>query len=136
MHPQEAKESISKFFELSGDAVLKQLGSSEHGLSSQEAKSRLSQYGLNRLTPKNKVSPWTVYFSQFKNSLIITLLGAAVLVFFVWFFGEHEQSDLVEGSLILAIVFLITLLGFFQEWKAEKAIDALKKLLAFQAKVR
>lgn len=105
------------------------------GLTTAEARERLKRYGRNQLTPKKPISPWAVYFSQFKNSLIIILLAAAALIFFVWLFGERDQADLVESVLILAIILMITFLGFMQEYKAEKAVEALKKLLAFKAKV-
>ncbi len=123
------------FYQLPLERAFEALQSDQGGLSSREAQKRLKRYGLNRLKPKQRVSVWKVYFSQFQNSLIIILLAAAGLTFFVWFFGAREQSDLIEGALILAIVMLITILGFFQEWKAERAIEALKKLMAFQAKV-
>lgn len=117
------------------DDILKHLQTSATGLTDAEAKKRLVQYGSNRLTEKKKISSLSIYLSQFKNSLILTLIAAAILVLFVWYFGEREQADLIEAGLILVIVVLITFLGFFQEFKAEKAVEALRKLLAFKAKV-
>ena len=121
-------------YSLTEAQVLNKLSSRKTGLSFSEAEERLTEFGPNQITQKKKVSPFSIYFSQFKNSLILILLGAAFLVFVVWFF-ERDNSDLIEGSLIVAIIFLITILGFFQEYKAEKAVEALKKLLAFKAKV-
>src|SRR5687767_13117015 len=121
--------SVDKFYQISKEELFQKFHTTDNGLSEEEAKHRLLESGPNRLTPKNKVSPFTIYLTQFKNSLILTLIGAAILVFFVWYFGGREQADLIEAALILAIVFLITLLGFAQEYKAEKAVEALKKLL-------
>lgn len=115
--------------------VFDQLESSEHGLSPVEVQRRIKKYGRNTLTEKRPISAWHIYFAQFANSLIITLLIAAGLIFLVWYFGERERADLVEGGLIIGIVFLITLLGFAQEFRAERAVEALKKLLAFNATV-
>lgn len=123
-------------YSLTESEVFQKLGSSKKGLSQEEAASRLGQFGPNKITSKKRISPFTLFLEQFKSSLILILIGAAILVFFVYFFGEQkDQSDLIEGSLILAIVLIITILGFIQEYKAEKAVEALKKLLAFKAKV-
>lgn len=122
-------------YQLTAKQLYTKYSVTEQGLSDQEAKQRLGHFGLNRLTPKQKLSPWRIYLSQFNNSLTIILLVAASLIFFIWYFGERTQEDLVEGILVIAIVFLITILGFIQEWKAEKAVEALKQLLAFNAKV-
>ncbi len=120
----------------SKEEVLNILLTSESGLSESEVRKRLAEYGLNRLTPKKKISALSVFLNQFKNYLTIILLVAVVLVLFVYYFGERDQSDLIEAGLILAIVLMITFLGFIQEFKAEKALESLKKLLAFKAKVR
>lgn len=118
------KEGLFERFETSGD-----------GLSDQEVSRRLEQYGQNKLSEKKRISPLEIFAGQFKNFLIIILLVAAALTFLVFFFGDQERSDLIEGSLILAIILMIAVLGFIQEYRAEKAIDALKKLLAFKAQV-
>lgn len=121
---------------LSKDEVLKQLKTFESGLSDAEVKKRLGEYGRNVLTQKKKTSALSILFSQFKNTLTLILLGAVGLVLFIYYFGERHTSDLIEAGLILAIVLMITLLGFIQEYKAEKALESLKKLLAFKAKVK
>lgn len=120
----------------SKDEILKKLQTSESGLSSAEVKTRLEKYGKNTLTQKKKTSALSIFVSQFKNVLTLILLGAVGLVLFIYYFGERDTSDLIEAGLILAIVLMITFLGFIQEYKAEKALESLKKLLAFKAKVR
>ncbi|MBI2327412.1 calcium-translocating P-type ATPase, PMCA-type [Candidatus Curtissbacteria bacterium] len=123
------------YYQQTEDEVLKILNSQRSGLSEQEASDRLAKYGPNQLTAKKKVSALAIYLEQFKNSLILILIGSTILILFIYFFGNHDPQDLIEASLIFAIVIMITFLGFFQEYKAEKSIEALKKLLAFKAKV-
>lgn len=126
----------TNYYSLSKNDIFKKLETSAHGLTDTEATKRLEQYGRNALSVKQKISPWMIYLGQFKNTLTLILIAAALLILFIYYFGEKEQSDLIEAGLILAIVFMITLTGFIQEYKAEKAIESLKKLLAFKAKVR
>jgi P-type Ca2+ transporter type 2C len=129
-------EEVTNYYSLSKDDVLKKLETQESGLTQAEAAKRLVSYGKNAITSKKKISPLALYLQQFKNTLTLILIAAALLILFIYYFGEKEQSDLIEAGLILAIVFMITLTGFIQEYKAEKAIESLKKLLAFKAKVR
>lgn len=130
------KEIIQKAYQAEGKDILKTLGTSLQGLTIDEAKKRYEKYGPNELSQREKLSPLKIYLEQFKNTLILVLLAAAGLIFFVYFFGERAQSDLIESILIVSIIFMITLLGFFQEYKAEKAVESLKKLLAFKAIVK
>lgn len=125
-----------QYYQLTKEEIFEKLSTSDQGLSDDEAKKRLSQYGYNRITSKKKISALDIYIGQFKNTLTLILIASSVLILFIYFLGEREQSDLIEAGLILAIVLMITLLGFIQEYKAEKSIEALKKLLAFKAKVR
>lgn len=127
--------SIDNPFSLTVDQVLEKLGSSKTGLSTKEAVTRLGQYGLNILTQKNKVFAFKIYIEQFKNTLTVILIASAILILFIYFFGQKEQSDLIEAGLIITIVLMITTLGFIQEYKAEKSIEQLKKLLAYKALV-
>ncbi len=100
---------------------------SEEGLSSSEAKNMILTYGYNRLEAQKKINPWMLLFEQFKNILIIILLIATSVSAFM----GHG----IEAIAISVIVLFAVLLGFIQEYRAEKAIEALKSMAAPNAKV-
>ena len=97
------------------------------GLSSSEAKARLEQYGPNALMEEEKIKWPRVLIRQFTNFLIMILIVAAVISFFI--------GDVIDAVAILTIVVLNGLLGFAQEWKAETALKSLKKMLSPQCQV-
>jgi len=105
-----------------------QASDSANGLSQKAAEDRLNRYGPNRLTEKPPRPAWHLLLSQFKSFLILVLLVAAVLAAII--------GDLTDGVVILAVVSINALLGFYQEFQAEKSLAALKNMLALQAKVR
>ena len=107
---------------LSADEVLATLQTSSQGLSPEEAKRRLERYGLNELTAAEHVSPWRILLSQFQNVLIVILLIATVLSVVV--------GHAVEAIAIAVIVLFAVLLGFIQEFRAERAIEALRQMAA------
>lgn len=92
------------------------------GLSEDVVKKNRKQYGLNELSKGKKQSGIKVFFSQFKDFMVLILLMATVISFFL---GEY-----IDATAIMAIVLLNGILGFFQERKAEKSLQALKKLSA------
>ena len=102
--------------------VIKKLNSNINGLTEEEAKKRLIQYGFNELEKPKKVSPLKIFVEQFTNILIVILLAATVLSFLV--------GEVIDALTILIIVVAAAILGFTQEYKAEKAIEALKKMLS------
>lgn len=97
------------------------------GLSQADAAKRLDYYGPNRLTEKPPRPAWLLLASQFK-SLLIGILIAAALV-------SAAIGDWTDGIVILIVVTINASLGFYQEFKAEKSLAALKHMLALQAKV-
>jgi Ca2+-transporting ATPase len=92
------------------------------GLAADEAARRLETVGPNELRKEDRVSPWTIFLGQFKNILIIILLIATAL--------SAVVGELFDAALIFVIVVFCALLGFVQEYKAEKALEALKKMLS------
>jgi len=109
------------------DDVLMEVKSSVEGLSSKDASSRLKKYGKNKITKVRKFHGVKVFLSQFKSFLIYLLIIAAVISFVI--------SNFIDGVVILCIVALNAGIGFFQTYKAEKAIEKLKKLLVLKSKV-
>jgi P-type Ca2+ transporter type 2C len=91
------------------------------GLDAQEVNRRLAEYGPNELTHEEKASPWVLFLNQFKNILVVILIVATVLSAFV---GEY-----VDAIIIGVIILFCAVLGFVQEYRAEKALDALKSML-------
>ena len=120
---------------LSADAVVRKLGSDKtNGLRDAEAKRRLEKNGENKLSEKKKVSIIKRFIEQFKDFCVIILFVACIISFAT---GVMEGSkDFVEPIVILAIVILNAVIGVCQESRAEKAIDALKKMSSPTAIVR
>ena len=112
----------------SAEEVLAQLASTADGLSSQEAAQRLAINGPNELKEGKRISPLQIFLGQFKSLIIWILIAAGVI--------SGLLGEVVDAIAILAIVVLNAVIGFYQEFKAEKSIAALKKMTAPQAKVR
>ena len=104
------------------DAVMSQLSSTPQGLAEVEVERRLARYGPNELQAAKRVSPWAVLFEQFKNLLIVILLIATVISAFL----GHGVETIAIG----VIVAFAVLLGFIQEYRAERAIEALRQMAA------
>ena len=115
------------FHILTVNELFAQLDSSPVGLSEQEARNRLARYGPNRLKAAASASAWRLLIAQFRNVLILTLLVATALSAFL--------GHALEAVAIAVIVLFAVLLGFFQEFRASKAIDALRSMAAPQARV-
>ncbi|MEW6657277.1 MAG: cation-translocating P-type ATPase [Thermodesulfobacteriota bacterium] len=115
------------FYTLSAEQVLEIFDTGPAGLSASQTRERLEQYGPNELAPPKKISPWTIFFRQFQNLLIIILIAATGISFFL---GEH-----LDAYVIMVIILACTVLGFVQEYRAEQAAAALQKLAAPEATV-
>jgi len=108
---------------ISAEETLKALRSNSHrGLSGDDVRRRLEEYGPNELRKEEKPSAFALLLGQFKNLLIIILLAATILSLLV--------GEVLDAVMIAAIVLLSAVLGFIQEYKAEQALEALKKLLS------
>ena len=113
------KLSIPEVFEL--------LGTNQQGLTVSAAEEKLLQTGPNELEEGKKKSIAGMLLSQFKDVMILILLAAAIIAGLV--------GDLIDTIVILSIVLLNAFLGFFQEYRAEKAMQALKQMSVTQARV-
>ena len=104
------------------EAVIAQLSTSSAGLTEEEARTRLEQHGPNELAEGQQVPPLKIFLDQFKSFLIIILLVAVGLSAFL---GEG-----IDAMVIGAIVLFASGLGFIQEYRAERAMEALKRMAA------
>lgn len=107
---------------MSREETLKELNSTETGLSQTEAQERLVQYGPNELQKERRSSPIKMFLEQFTDILIIILLVATGLSIAV--------GEIVDAVVIIAIVVATAVLGFVEEFRSEKAVEALKKMTA------
>ncbi len=116
-----------EWYNITADESLDKLGSSLEGLSGEEAKKRLAKYGPNQLVQTQKTSPLQIFLKQFSNLLIGILIMAAVI--------SGLLGEWIDTAVILVIVILNAVLGFYQEYRAERALEALKVLAAPRSKV-
>jgi len=130
----------SAWHSMDKEAVLQAVKSSPNGLSSEEAKRRLSEYGYNELKEKKRRTALQMFLEEFKDVFILLLIAATILSAIV---GYYESIGTTKGLLeiytdpiiIGIIVILVAVAGFIQEYRAEKALEALKKLTAPKARV-
>jgi Ca2+-transporting ATPase len=116
-----------EYYEKRVNAVFNELQTGRKGLSGREAKKRLEQYGPNKIKEEKGISKFSIFLDQFKSFVVIILVIATVISFFI--------GEIVDAIVILIIVIFNAIFGFFQEYKAEKSIEALKKLTALKTVV-
>lgn len=116
-----------RWWALERKEVLEELKTREEGLSEHDARSRLKRYGKNEIKQIVKVSPISIFIQQFRSVFIIILLLAAAFSLFI----KHY----VDFGVIIAIVLLNSSIGFFQQYKAERIIAEMKKVLVSRVKV-
>ena len=110
------------------DKILEKFKTSLNGLSSQEARARLEKYGPNELKEEKKKHPIVLFLLQFADVLILLLIVAAIAAYFV--------GDVIDTCVILIVVILNAVIGFIQEYRAEKAMEKLKSLVSTEAVVK
>src|SRR5688572_2467908 len=118
---------ITNWYSISAEEALKQTGSNPNGLNDDAVKQKLAEHGKNELKAKKKTSPLYIFLRQFFDVMILVLGVAAVLSAFI-----GELSDTI---VILIILVLNAVIGFIQEYRAEKAMDALQKMAAASSHV-
>ena len=112
----------------SPEEVLAHFGSSATGLLAEEAAQRLAANGANELKEGKRISLLQIFLGQFKSLIIWILIAAGII--------SGVLGEVLDTIAILAIVVLNAVIGFYQEFNAEKSIAALKKMTAPQANVR
>jgi Ca2+-transporting ATPase len=113
----------------------------ETGLSLEEVKKRQAQYGLNKLQEKKKTSPFLIFLGEFKDPMVLVLFAAAIISLVLGILkpsnGQYYTfGDAADVIIIFGVVILNATIGTIQECKAEKALEALKKLSSPTATVR
>jgi len=108
------------YYTLSEKEVLARLKSKGSGLTEKNARERLNKYGLNELKQIKHLSKIKIFFSQFKSYIIYILVGATII--------SLIAKEYIDAIIIFVILILNAILGFLQEYKAEKSLEALKKL--------
>ncbi|HEX7568105.1 MAG TPA: cation-transporting P-type ATPase [Anaerolineaceae bacterium] len=114
--------------------IYQQLETRPEGLTDSEVTARLQQHGRNEIIRRKPVSPWKLFFKQFANYFILVLLFAAVLAFAVSFL-PGESGRRLTGWFILGIIVVSVSLNFFEEYRAQKELEALDRLLVFKTTV-
>src|SRR5690606_12460960 len=109
------------------DKVAEEIGSSKKGLSSEEAKKRFDKYGPNLIQKTKKDSAWKLLWRQINNPLIWVLIGSSLIAVLL--------GKITDGLVVLSVVVINTIIGFIQEYKAGKAIDALSEMVPENATV-
>ncbi len=117
-----------QWYRREAEETLSALKSGRDGLKPAEAQKRLEGYGANELAEKKGVSPWSLFLQQFKSFLIVILLIAVVL--------SAVLGEVADAVIIGVIVLFASGLGFFQEYRAERAMEALRRMAAPMASVR
>lgn len=123
------------------EEVMEELKVDQKGLTSKEASERLKKYGYNEIVEKKRVTPFQIFLNQFKDIFVIMLLIAIVLsVISAWYEAslhgsQGDINEYLDAITIGVIVVLNATVGFVQEYRSEKAIEAMKKLAAPRARV-
>ena len=114
--------------------IFNELNARQGGLTEDEASKRLEKYGANNLKEKKKESLFIKFIKQFNDFMIIVLIIAAIISAIVA--KTNGSGDYIDSIIIIAIVIFNAIMGLIQEEKAEKSLEALKKMSAPNAKVR
>jgi P-type Ca2+ transporter type 2C len=120
--------SQKKWYQLTGEETLQQTGTEPaKGLTSNEAAERLGTHGRNELTDGQSISPITLFLNQFKDFMVLVLVGATLI--------SGMLGEYLDAITIIAIIIMNGVLGFLQEFRAERSLRALKELSAPNAQV-
>ncbi len=124
---------MQEFYQLSAEAVLRSLGTGPRGLSEEEAASRLAKFGKNELAHKKKRGPLRLFLAQFADFMTILLIAAAAISAAAAFI-TGDVHELVDTGILLFIILLNTLVGFIQQYRADNAVEKLRKMSVGRAK--
>lgn len=126
MKLDEIKDNAT-IWKLSLKGLFDSLNTSEKGLTSQEAEKRLLKYGYNEIKKEKQFKALSIFFRQFESPLVAILIFATIIAFFM--------GDRIEALIILIIILINSCLSFFQEYKAERTFQLLKKYIVLRTEV-
>ena len=109
------------------DSVLKALNSRRNGLTEKETRDRLAEYGYNTLAERKRVTTLQIFLAQFKDFFVLLLLGASLI--------SALLGEAVDAVTIGAIIVLVAVVGFVQDYRGEKALEAMKRMTASTARI-
>ncbi|MGC9517942.1 MAG: calcium-translocating P-type ATPase, SERCA-type [Methanomicrobiales archaeon] len=118
---------MTDYYNISCEETFKELKSSEKGLTNDEALKRQDIYGLNKLKEKKGITPFQILYRQFTSFIVIILIAATIISFLI--------GETLDAIVIIVIIILNGIFGFVQEYRAEKAIEELKKLTVLKSRV-
>jgi Ca2+-transporting ATPase len=121
-------KSEKNWHSFTSEEVIQRLETKTTGLTDSQAHQRLSEFGPNILAPKKRDSLFIIFIHQFKSPLVYILLAAAIVKFIF--------KGLLDGSVILGVLLFMAIIGFVQEAKARKAMDALQRMVSLKSKVK
>ncbi len=116
------------YYSIEVDEAIKKLDSNQEGISDKEAQERVKEFGQNVLEERGKTSVLKLIIKQFKDFLILILFIAAIISFFT--------GHMIDVYVIIGVILFNAIVGFLQEYKAEKSISSLKKLIKKEAVVK
>ncbi len=127
MQTDSLSNPLQNFWSLSKEDVLQRLSCGEKGLSNTEALARLNQYGPNTFKAHSKSSSFILFLSQFKSPITLLLIAAALL--------SMGLGDFTDAVIILIIILISSMLGFWQEKGAAHAVDELLKMVQIKCRI-
>lgn len=126
---------MQNFCFTSAEQTMKDLGTSANGLTDEQAQKRLAQYGNNEIAQGKKSGIFKLFFAQFKDFMTLLLIVAGGISAVIAYLSK-DKNDLTDTFIILFIIFLNAIVGTVQQYRADKAIENLKKLSAASVKVK
>jgi len=124
---QKSEKVGTSWYSINKEDIFKELNTSELGLKKEQVKINLKKYGKNVIKKTHKLRPLKIFFQQFNSFFIYILIVATIVSFLI--------NNFVDGIVIFIIIILNSIIGFFQQYKAEKAIINLKKMIIPKSRV-
>ncbi|MFA5554246.1 MAG: HAD-IC family P-type ATPase [Phycisphaerae bacterium] len=123
-----SKITDKKWHTLDSTETLRLLDTNPSGLDNNQAQERLSEFGSNILTAREKIAPLYIFLHQFVNPLVYLLIAAAIIKF--------AFNIYIDGLVIVGVLLFMALTGFIQEMRAQKAMEALLRMVSPKSKVK